>query len=96
MHDVLSMTNPKACIKDVTTSAVYEPTFSVLCTTDYTFNRQNMQSTPHHRQYLVSKSYIKSPLKQLNNRKVCKLLLLVCVSFTIIGQPRNSVLIRRV
>ena len=39
MHDVLSMTNPKARIKDVTTSAVYEPTFSVLCTTDYTFNR---------------------------------------------------------
>ena len=27
---------------------------------------------------------------------VIDLLLLVCVSFTIIGQPRNSVLIRRV
>ena len=27
---------------------------------------------------------------------ICGLLLLVCVSFTIIGQPRNSVLIRRV
>ena len=32
---------------------------------------------------------------KINNNK-SNLLLLVCVSFTIIGQPRNSVLIRRV
>jgi len=32
----------------------------------------------------------------LSNGAIFNLLLLVCVSFTIIGQPRNSVLIRRV
>ena len=34
--------------------------------------------------------------KRGKNHWVCILLLLVCMSFTIIGQPRNSVLIRRV
>jgi len=41
---------------------------------------------PDHKKY-------NTPKIKMNNEA---LLLLVCVSFTIIGQPRNSVLIRRV
>jgi len=43
----------------------------------------------------VDKNEFDDPEAEGGN-KAESLLLLVCVSFTIIGQPRNSVLIRRV
>jgi len=55
--------------------------------------------------YLFEDNDIKNELKNYHIRNssytqaivlLLLLLLLVCVSFTIIGQPRNSVLIRRV
>jgi len=62
------------------------------------FQHDNMGGLDEHPQWRsVGVSFMERQIKNSGiNYCIIQLLLLVCVSFTIIGQPRNSVLIRRV